>query len=134
MKVPETISRLLIPFRKNAEVPQETPEQAATRRLEQIKKQVKELKEKDVGQPINVVKVQKPTVASGLDLKRFGPQQKAAIGNLLSRREGILAFMNSSDSTGTSRVKDAEEIAKIDARLQELGINPTDISSSQKAA
>lgn len=53
-----------------------------------------------------------------------------SIGELLKRRQALAMFLNSSDSTGTSRIRDAAEMEKIDKSLQKLGY----ASSEEKKA
>ncbi len=46
-----------------------------------------------------------------------------AIGALLARRSAIEMFLNSADSTGSSKASDVAQLEKIEKSLKELGYN-----------
>ncbi len=127
-----------LPFGKpNAEVkPVESDEEAQQRRLKSLGKTRQHFREvipqaKNVSQPIDHAGA--PAVETVNDKR---------VADLLSRRKGIEMFMNSSDSSGTTRERDAKILAQIDKQLKGLGYSqetaveekPAEIDSSEKAA
>lgn len=135
MKVPEFISRLN-PLKRGVDTPQVSEQEATARRLEAIKR----VRKTTAGQPVNFVDIEypekqvEPSAKTSIKLDKFDPQQKAAVEDLLRKRKMLVHYTIAPDSTGPSRARDAKEIAKIDAKLAELGINPAEISSDEKAA
>lgn len=134
MKVPEFISRLN-PLKGSGRAPQISEQEVTARRLEQIK----QVKEKVAGQPphlVNLDYLEKPAglpAQTAVNLEKFDPDTRAKIEGLLKQRETLEHFTQVAGRHPTTSVKDAQEIAKIDAQLVELGINPTEASGKKVA-